>query len=83
MIIGDTAYWDAANGHYQKLGSARAGLGPDRREEAPSYIRDVAEYLLSRYALVQWLPPALGDTRPVTDYYRSLVLTRARATSEL
>jgi hypothetical protein len=72
--VGDNAYWDE---HYQKLGSARAGLGRDRREEAdsaPSYIRDVAEYLLSR---AQWLPPALGDTRPVTDYYRSLVLTRA------
>jgi hypothetical protein len=55
--VGDTAYWNAANGHYAKL-------------KDQSYVKDVAEYLLSRKdALAAY---ALRDKRPVTDYYRSL-----------
>ena len=59
--VGDVAYWNA---HYQRLhgtGSASASA---------SYVKDVAEYLLShKDALVAY---ALRDNRPVTDYYRSL-----------
>jgi len=52
--VGDTAYWNA---HYAKL-------------KDQSYVKDVAEYLLShKETLVTY---ALRDRRPVTDYYRSL-----------
>ena len=55
--VGDTAYWNEANGHYAKL-------------KDQSYIKDVAEYLLSRKdALATY---ALQNKRPITDYYRSL-----------
>jgi hypothetical protein len=52
--VGDTDYWNA---HYAKL-----------RDD--SYVKDVAEYLLSRKASLLLYP--LRDRRPVTDYYRSL-----------
>jgi hypothetical protein len=52
--VGDTAYWTA---HYAKL-------------KDQSYVKDVAEYLLSRKdALATY---ALQNKRPITDYYRSL-----------
>jgi hypothetical protein len=52
--VGDTAYW---NTHYSKLADQ-------------SYVKDVAEYLLSQKdALARY---ALRDKRPLTDYYRSL-----------
>jgi hypothetical protein len=52
--VGDTDYWNA---HYAKL-----------RDH--SYVKDVAEYLLSLKASLLLYP--LRDRRPVTDYYRSL-----------
>ena len=52
--VGDGVYW---NEHYRKL-------------KDQSYIKDVAEYLLShKAALAQY---ALRAKRPVTDYYKSL-----------
>ena len=52
--VGDTTYWNA---HYGKLADQ-------------SYVRDVAEYLLSQKdALAGY---ALRDKRPLTDYYKSL-----------
>ena len=55
--VGDAAYWNA---HYQKLHSTHD----------QSYVKDIAEYLLShKAALAQY---ALRDMRPVTDYYKSL-----------
>ena len=52
--VGETAYW---NTHYEKLADQ-------------SYVKDVAEYLLSQKdALAGY---ALRDKRPLTDYYRSL-----------
>ena len=52
--VGDGVYW---NEHYRKL-------------KDQSYIKDVAEYLLSRKdALATY---ALQNKRPITDYYRSL-----------
>jgi hypothetical protein len=52
--VGDGVYWTE---HYRKL-------------KDQSYIRDVAEYLLShKAALAQY---ALRDKRPITDYYKSL-----------
>jgi hypothetical protein len=52
--VGDTAYWNA---HYAKL-------------KDQSYVKDVAEYLLSRKGALAAYP--LRDRRPVTDYYKSL-----------
>ena len=52
--VRDSAYWDA---HYQKL-------------HDHSYIKDVAEYLLSRKDDVARY--AMKDQRPITGYYRSL-----------
>ena len=52
--VGDTEYWNA---HYAKL-----------RDH--SYVKDVAEYLLSHKDLLLLYP--LRDKRPVTDYYKSL-----------
>ena len=51
--VGDSAYWNA---HYEKLSD-------------PSYVKDVAEYLLSRKDAPAY---SLRDERPVTEYYRSL-----------
>ena len=52
--IGDAQYW---NEHYAKL-------------KDQSYVKDVAEYLVShKEALGRY---AIGDRRPMTEYYRSL-----------
>ena len=52
--VGDTEYWNA---HYAKL-----------RDH--SYVKDVAEFLLSHKDFLLLYP--LRDKRPVTDYYKSL-----------
>ena len=52
--VGDTEYWNA---HYAKL-----------RDH--SYVKDVAEFLLSHKDFLLMYP--LRDKRPVTDYYKSL-----------
>ena len=55
--VGDVAYWSGPDGHYQKLSD-------------PSYVKDVADYLLShKEALGTYV---LQDRLPVTDYYKSL-----------
>jgi len=54
--VGDTAYWSEANGHYRKL-------------KDPRYIKDVAEYLISRAEGTG----SLADTIPVTEYSRLLL----------
>ena len=52
--VGDSAYWNA---HYARMSDH-------------SYVKDVAEFLLSRKEQLQSY--SLRDRRPVTEYYRSL-----------
>lgn len=52
--VGDAPYW---NEHYRKL-------------KDPSYIKDVAEYLISHKAALERY--VIRDRRPITEYYRSL-----------
>lgn len=81
--VGDTVYWTE---HYRKLGSASA---QDRAHGSSSYVRDVAEYLLSRKegtgSLVATLPvtdscmfPALGKNKACLESNKKLHAPRAK-----